>query len=62
MNKTIFINSSPNKNVNTIVIGTPIYWYTVGGLLKTFIDRLYLLPKAEGWINNVIKFWERNMK
>lgn len=30
-----------------LVIGTPVYWYTVGGLLKTFIDRLYLLPEAE---------------
>lgn len=30
-----------------ILIGTPIYWYTVSGLLKTFIYRLYLLPKAE---------------
>lgn len=35
------------ENVNTIVIGAPVYWYTVGGILKTFIDRLYLLPEAE---------------
>lgn len=35
------------ENVNTIVIGAPVYWYTVGVILKTFIDRLYLLPKAE---------------
>lgn len=35
------------EKVDTIVIGTPIYWYTVGGILKTFIDRLYLLPEAE---------------
>ena len=32
---------------DTIVIGTPVYWYTVGGILKTFIDRLYLLPEAK---------------
>lgn len=30
-----------------ILIGAPIYWYTVGGILKTFIDRLYLLDEAE---------------
>lgn len=35
------------ENVNTIVMGAPVYWYTVGGILKTFIDRLYLLPEAE---------------
>jgi len=94
MSKILFMNSSPNKNGNTmrigeellkdvphdilqmsdykvsqygavyeddqindifkeiedkeiLVIGAPVYWYTVGGLLKTFIDRLYLLPEAE---------------
>lgn len=94
MSKVLFMNSSPNKNGNTmrigeellkntphdvlqmsdykvsqygnvyeddqindifkviqdkeiLVIGSPVYWYTVGGLLKTFIDRLYLLPEAE---------------
>lgn len=35
------------KDKNTIVIGAPVYWYTVGGILKTFIDRLYMLPEAE---------------
>lgn len=35
------------EKVDTIVIGAPIYWYTVGGILKTFIDRLYMLPEAE---------------
>lgn len=35
------------ENANTIVIGAPVYWYTVGGILKTFIDRLYLLPEAK---------------
>lgn len=35
------------KNVDTIVIGAPVYWYTVGGIVKTFIDRLYLLSEAE---------------
>ena len=32
--------------VDTLVIGAPVYWYTVGGMLKTFIDRLYQLPEA----------------
>lgn len=36
------------KDYDTLVIGTPVYWYTVSGLLKTFIDRLYMLPEAEG--------------
>ncbi len=35
------------ENVDTIVIGTPVYWYTIGGIVKTFIDRLYMLPEAE---------------
>ena len=30
-----------------LVIGSPVYWYTVGGMLKIFIDRLYMLPEAE---------------
>ena len=30
-----------------LVIGSPLYWYTVGGMLKTFIDRLYMLPETE---------------
>lgn len=32
---------------DVLVIGSPVYWYTVGGMLKTFIDRLYMLPEAE---------------
>lgn len=32
---------------DTLVIGSPVYWYTVSGMLKTFIDRLYMLPEAE---------------
>lgn len=35
------------EDKDTIVIGTPVYWYTVGGILKTFIDRLYMLSEAE---------------
>ena len=35
------------EDKETIVIGAPIYWYTVGGILKTFIDRLYMLPEAK---------------
>ncbi len=34
------------ESTEVLVIGTPVYWYTVSGLLKTFIDRLYLLPEA----------------
>lgn len=35
------------EDKETIVIGAPVYWYTVGGILKTFIDRLYMLPAAD---------------
>lgn len=35
------------EDKKTIVIGAPVYWYTVGGILKTFIDRLYMLPESE---------------
>lgn len=35
------------KDYDTLVIGTPVYFYTVSGILKTFIDRLYLLDEAE---------------
>ena len=35
------------RMADTLVIGAPVYWYTVGGMLKTFIDRLYMLPEAE---------------
>lgn len=35
------------KDAYILVIGSPVYWYTVGGILKTFIDRLYLLAEAE---------------
>lgn len=35
------------KNYDTLVIGTPIYFYTVSGILKTFIDRLYLLDETQ---------------
>ena len=34
------------EDKDIILIGTPVYWYTVGGILKTFIDRLYMLPEA----------------
>lgn len=34
------------KDYDILVIGTPVYFYTVSGILKTFIDRLYLLPEA----------------
>ncbi len=35
------------KDYDTLVIGTPVYFYTVSGILKTFIDRLYLLKEAD---------------
>lgn len=35
------------KDYDPIVIGTPVYFYTVSGILKTFIDRLYLLDESE---------------
>lgn len=35
------------KDYEVLVIGTPVYFYTVSGILKTFIDRLYLLEEAE---------------
>lgn len=35
------------EDKDVILIGTPVYWYTVGGILKTFIDRLYMLPEAK---------------
>ena len=35
------------KDINTIVIGALVYWYTVFEIVKTFIDRLYLLPTTE---------------
>lgn len=27
------------KKYDTLIIGTPVYWYTIGGMLKTLIDR-----------------------
>lgn len=33
------------EQADTIVIGTPVYWHTMSGPLKTFIDRLYELDK-----------------
>ena len=35
------------EEVDTIVIGSPVYWYTVSGILKTFIDRFYMLEDAK---------------
>lgn len=35
------------KEADTLVIGAPVYWYTVGGLLKTFIDCLYMLDEVK---------------
>ncbi|URZ16647.1 flavodoxin family protein [Clostridium felsineum] len=38
---------APITAADTLVIGSPVYWYSVGGMLKTFFDRLYMLPEAE---------------
>ena len=38
-------------DVDTLVIGSPVYWYTIGGILKTFIDRLYMLEEAKALKN-----------
>lgn len=35
------------EKADTILIGSPIYWYSVCGILKTFIDRSYMLKEAE---------------
>lgn len=35
------------REYDTLVIGAPVYWYTVSGILKTFIDRLYMSPEVE---------------
>lgn len=33
------------SKADVIVIGTPVYWHTMSGGLKTFIDRLYELDR-----------------
>lgn len=33
------------KSAKVIVIGTPVYWHTMSGPLKTLIDRMYEIPK-----------------
>ena len=30
-----------------LVVGTPVYWYSVSGIYKTFMDRWYMLPAAD---------------
>lgn len=35
------------KAADTVVIGSPVYWYTMGGLLKTWVDRLYELQGSD---------------
>ena len=34
------------KDADVLVIGSPVYWYHVSGILKTFIDRLYMFSEA----------------
>ena len=34
-------------NYDTIVLATPIYWYTMSGLLKVFLDRISDFLKIE---------------
>lgn len=37
------------KNYNFIILATPIYWYTMSGLLKVFLDRIsdFLINEKE---------------
>lgn len=39
---------SAMSQADTIIIGTPVYWHTMSGSLKTFIDRLYELDRPVG--------------
>ena len=50
------------KNYDTLLIGTPVYFYTVSGILKTFIDRLYLLPEAEILKGKKVYFFAQGYK
>lgn len=45
------------KDYDTLVIGTPVYFYTVSGILKTFIDRLYLLKEADALKGKKVYFF-----
>lgn len=47
---------------DTLVIGSPVYFYTVSGILKTFIDRLYLLPEAEVLKGKNVYFFAQGYK
>lgn len=37
------------KTYDTIILATPIYWYTMSGILKTFLDRIsdFLIKEKE---------------
>lgn len=50
------------KDYDTLVIGSPVYFYTVSGILKTFIDRLYLLPEAEFLKGKKVYFFAQGYK
>lgn len=48
-----------NDDYDTLVIGSPVYFYTVSGILKTFIDRLYLFPEANVLKEKKVYFFEQ---
>ena len=50
------------KDYDTLVIGTPVYFYTVSGILKTFIDRLYLLKEADVLKGKKVYFFVQGYK
>lgn len=44
--------TGPVLNADVLVFGTPLYWYGVSGILKTFLDRIFCFisnsyPKSE---------------
>lgn len=41
------------EQADTIVIGTPVYWHTMSGALKTFIDRTVLFLHGGGYIGGL---------